>query len=401
MTSASARAVMTGLLGLVLVPGCPGSTPADPDGTTPGSSGPGTTTDAEGTSPTTSTGGSADETSGLGCDDPEAAVGAIFAASCGGMGCHDANPSGGLDLLAPGWPERLIGQPSATCDGWIRVVPGDPDASFLVDKLEAPTACGATMPVGMSLPPEQIACIEAWISQLPPATCETCGGEACLDLMSDAQHCGACDAPCPAGVACDAGSCACPMGTMVCGDACVDTNANGQHCGGCDSPCDPGMVCSAGVCAASCGALTQCDGGCVDTEVDALHCGDCNQPCPMGSACQGGSCECPGPDVSYAQDIEPIFVANCTSMGCHGFPMPQDGLDLRAGQGYADLVGVPSTQCAGLDRVAPGQPGDSYLINKLLGVDMCMGTRMPKGAPALAAGDVDLVTSWICKGALP
>lgn len=377
------------------VPACsePAETPAD------GSTGSPAASSSGGATAVASSGPGEDETGMSSCSDPEAAVQQIFMASCLGAGCHGGDAAAGLDLLAEGWPERLIGQPSSSCEGWIRVVPGEPASSFLFDKLSASTACGAPMPVGQSLPPEEIACIEAWISQLGDVSCETCGGEACVDLEADAEHCGACGAACPAGIACQAGSCACPEGTIVCGDACVDPSANGEHCGGCDSPCDPGLVCAAGECSAGCGALTECGGGCVDTSNDALHCGGCDQPCPMGAACVGSSCECPGPDVTYTQDIEPIMVDQCTSMGCHGFPVSQEGLDLREGIGYALLVGMASQQCAGETLVSPGQPDSSYLMNKLLGVDMCSGTRMPKGTP-LSGAETDLVASWICKGAL-
>lgn len=387
---------VTGLLGLgLLVPACP-----EPGGTDTSAA---TSADSGATTGTSSpTGGSGvDETGTVaGCEDPEAAVEAIFMASCLGAGCHGDEASGGLDLLAPGWQERLIGQPSSTCDGWVRVVPGDLDASFLVNKLFSQPACGASMPLGQPLLPEEIACIESWVAQLEPSSCDMCGGDTCVDLMTDAQHCGGCDSACPESVPCQDGSCACPPGTVLCGDACVDTNANGQHCGDCDSPCEPGLLCNAGTCAAGCDGLTECDGGCVDTTTDGLHCGGCSQPCTMGAGCMGGACECGGPDATYTQDIEPLFVGGCASMGCHGFPMPQLGLDLRAGAGYADMVGVGSAQCAGQTLVVPGQPGSSYLMNKLLGVDMCLGTRMPKGLEPLSADELDLVSSWICKGAV-
>jgi hypothetical protein len=230
--------------------------------------------------------------------------------------------------------------------------------------------------------------------------CETCGGVACIDLMSDAAHCGACDAPCPAGIGCDQGTCSCPDGTMRCGDACVDVQADGTHCGGCDMPCDPGMVCLDGACSMGCGMLTECGGGCVDTDTSSLHCGGCDQPCPVGSTCEDAACACPGPAVSYANDIEPLFAADCTGMGCHGAPVPQEQLDLRAGSGYDDLVEVTASQCDRL-RVAPGQPEASYLLDKLLGVDMCLGTRMPKAATPYSADRIELVTAWICQGAPP
>lgn len=231
--------------------------------------------------------------------------------------------------------------------------------------------------------------------------CETCGGAACIDLMTDAAHCGSCDAPCPAGIACSEGSCACPDGTMPCGDACVDVQADGMHCGGCDMPCDPGLVCLDGACSMGCGMLTECAGGCVDTTTSPLHCGGCDAPCPMGSVCEGGACACPGPALSYASDILPMFVADCTSTGCHGAPVPQEQLDLRAGNGYDELVGVPAAQCGDRLLVAPGDPDASYLLDKLLGVDTCFGTRMPKAADPYTAVQIDLVTAWICQGAPP
>jgi hypothetical protein len=178
------------------------------------------------------------------------------------------------------------------------------------------------------------------------STCEMCGGDACIDLESSAQHCGACDSPCPPGVACVAGECACPAGTEACDGACVDTMADGSHCGGCGRACEAGLLCNAGTCSGDCGALTECVGGCVDAQTHPLHCGGCDAPCTGGSVCTAGSCACPGEPVGYSDAIEPIFVAACTAMGCHGFPAPQEGLDLRAGEGFAALVGVPSTQCA-------------------------------------------------------
>src|SRR5688572_22618110 len=51
----------------------------------------------------------------------------LFEVSCAGGACHgaDASPAGGLDLVTPGFAERMIGVPSEIC-GWMDlVVPGD------------------------------------------------------------------------------------------------------------------------------------------------------------------------------------------------------------------------------------------------------------------------------------
>jgi hypothetical protein len=37
--------------------------------------------------------------------------------------------------------------------------------------------------------------------------------------------------------------------------------------------------------------------------------------------------------------------------------------------------------------------------HQLTGQGMCFGFRMPRGAPALATAQINLVRSWICAGA--
>ncbi|MEZ4449411.1 MAG: hypothetical protein R3B09_08025 [Nannocystaceae bacterium] len=321
----------------------------------------------------------------------------LFAPKCGQIACHDPdNPEGALDLVSPGVDARLVGAPAATCDGWVRVVAGDPGSSLLHVKLAGPVPCGAKMPIGAELDADEIACVDAWIEGATLA-CETCGGRSCVDLDNDAAHCGGCDLACPGGVACVGGECQCPGGQVVCGDACVDTGSSKDHCGGCDQPCGGGEVCKGGACSASCGDLELCDGGCVDTQIDPGHCGDCMSACAPGTMCVGGQCAC-GEAVSFTVDVQPIFSARCTGAGCHGKPMPAAGLDLGAGLSYADLVGVASSECANRLRVAPSQPDASYLIDKVKGINLCTGTKMPK-VGSLTAEEVATLEAWVCNGA--
>ena len=88
-------------------------------------------------------------------------------------------------------------------------------------------------------------------------------------------------------------------------------------------------------------------------------------------------------------------------MGCHGGVVPAEGLDLRVGAGYDDLVGVPSGQCGDRMLVEPGEPGASYLLDKVRGVDLCAGTKMPKVGPGLSAAQITAISQWICNGAVP
>jgi hypothetical protein len=340
-------------------------------------------------------------------DDPnctpelEALRSEIFTPSCALASCHSsADAAGGLDFEASDLEAELVGAPSGTCDGWIRVVPGAPDESLLYLKIAGPAPCGTLMPAPDGLPPDQVACVRSWIEELEGTSCETCGGDACVDLETDAQHCGECGNACPDGLPCIAGACTCPDGQQLCEDICVDLQTDPQYCGSCSNNCAPGQVCSLGECADGCGELTDCDGACVDLSTNVDHCGECGNPCGPGTMCVMGSCGCPGDGVSFAAEVEPLLVAQCTGAGCHGFPNPAAGLDLRAGFAYDDLVGVASSQCNDRLRVAPGQPASSYLLDKLTGVNLCFGTKMPKAGPGFSAEQIATISEWICRGAM-
>jgi hypothetical protein len=67
------------------------------------------------------------------------------------------------------------------------------------------------------------------------AACESDAMIACVDVMTDISHCGACFSDCAAmgGEACRAGVCDCPGGpsNRICHGACVDTNNDMLACG--------------------------------------------------------------------------------------------------------------------------------------------------------------------------
>jgi hypothetical protein len=98
------------------------------------------------------------------------AVNAIAASSCGGTGCHigETAPGGGLDLTTGAM--GLLGRTSEVA-GRPLVVPGDPDASYLLCKLD-PTCTdriGMAMPSGGApLAPAQLDAIRTWIESGAP-----------------------------------------------------------------------------------------------------------------------------------------------------------------------------------------------------------------------------------------
>lgn len=106
-------------------------------------------------------------------------------------------------------------------------------------------------------------------------------------------------------------------------------------------------------------------------------------------------------DVSFAADIVPLLKSRCVV--CHLPGAEQAGLALHPKGGYANLVGVKSTQSP-LVRVAPGKPDDSYLYRKLTNTQAQVGgngERMPFGESSLTAAEIERVRRWIEDGAKP
>jgi len=73
----------------------------------------------------------------------------VFTVTCAVSGCHGgAGAQQGL-RLDPGFSAgNLINVPSPRDASLIRVVPGDPDASFLIQKLDGTQTLGVRMPDG-------------------------------------------------------------------------------------------------------------------------------------------------------------------------------------------------------------------------------------------------------------
>jgi hypothetical protein len=74
-------------------------------------------------------------------------------------------------------------------------------------------------------------------------------------------------------------------------------------------------------------------------------------------------------------------------------------LRLDSANSYALLVGVASDEEPSLQRVEPGDPNNSYLVQKLEGT-AATGGRMPLNGTPLAQADIDVIRQWIAEGAL-
>lgn len=118
----------------------------------------------------------------------------------------------------------------------------------------------------------------------------------------------------------------------------------------------------------------------------------------------GGSSGTGGASAATFAQVQAIFSDYCAL--CHSgasetsLPAAQD---LTDGKAYASIVDVDSIECAGMGgrkRVKPGDPDNSYLLDKLKGQDLCSGGRMPPGVP-LPDDKLATIESWIRGGAKP
>jgi len=91
-------------------------------------------------------------------------------------------------------------------------------------------------------------------------------------------------------------------------------------------------------------------------------------------------------NISFRNDIQPIFDANCVA--CHMEGAAPGGLILESGTSYQALVGQTSRQSR-LQRISPAKPDESYLIQKL------KGTHLNK----LDSQLIDTLRAWIIQGA--
>jgi len=79
---------------------------------------------------------------------------------------------------------------------------------------------------------------------------------------------------------------------------------------------------------------------------------------------------------------------------------PSGGMNLNHDVAYSQLVGAAVVGKPGAIRVIPGDPDNSYLVQKLEGSGAIAGRRMPlNGPPFLTDGQILIIRRWITIGA--
>lgn len=116
----------------------------------------------------------------------------------------------------------------------------------------------------------------------------------------------------------------------------------------------------------------------------------------------GGGGALPALSADFDSIQANIFTPICSV--CHVGGGAPEGLLLDAANSFNLLVGVPSTEVPSLMRVKPGDPDNSYIIQKLEG-HAAVGAQMPFGCPmsqpCLTTSTIAFIRQWITDGAQP
>lgn len=90
----------------------------------------------------------------------------VFGKSCVFSSCHKSSVlAGGLSLEGDEAFDHLVGKPAVGAPSKVRVQPGKPEESYLIEKLtQDQPAAGARMPPGATVSDEQLELLRSWIA---------------------------------------------------------------------------------------------------------------------------------------------------------------------------------------------------------------------------------------------
>ncbi len=138
--------------------------------------------------------------------------------------------------------------------------------------------------------------------------------------------------------------------------------------------------------------------------------------CVMAAGCAAAACDeklstvagpTPNLEPTFASVQHEIFETTdsagrvaCTNCHTNIGRNPAGGMNLVHDLAYDQIVNVPSRGKPSATRIIPGDPENSYLVQKLEGRSGIVGLRMPfAGAPFLTDGQLSILKRWIAIGA--
>ncbi|MFQ5982916.1 MAG: hypothetical protein ACE5KS_06035, partial [Woeseiaceae bacterium] len=295
-----------------------------------------------------------------------------------------------------------------------RVNPGNPNNSYLIQKLEGTAATGGQMPPGGALPQSDINVIRQWITD--GAIDDTAQASNPIRVSSLSPMPGAALNAAPtqiiAGFDREPDASTVNVNTFILeasgGDGSFVENNEVQIAAGTMGISVPvanpqsAVFDLTGVALADdtyrvrllgngANIIMDLDGNALDGEFAGTF--------PSGDSTAGGDFEAQFTITTPTMDSiqANVFTPSCS--GCHSGGNPSGGLDLSdADTSHMQLFNMPSQQQAGATLVIPFDPDNSYLIQKLEGAVGIAGGQMPPGAP-LPQPTIDDIRLWITNGA--
>lgn len=338
----------------------------------------------------------------------------VFTPTCATSTCHSAaTAAAGLVLDSTNSYAMLVGISSTQSAGTQRVLPLNPDNSYLIQKLEGPGATGSQMPPGGSLDAADIATIRAWITAgavddraTPPPSSpirvSTLSiGPGSTITAAPTQIVASFDRePVAASVNATTFLLQTSAGVGITASSITISAANARNA----------IFGLSGVTLAD-GTYTVRllgSGASIISDMDANALdGEYSGRFPSGNGVEGGDFSVQftistpvtiGPTLDQIQAA--VFTPSCASSSCHSNGAQAAGLSLAdADTSYLELVGQFSGQVVN-QLVEPNNSAASYLIHKLEGAATIENARMPIGLPAIAQSDIDVIKQWIDAGAL-
>ena len=332
--------------------------------------------------------------------------------------CHSgANAPAGLRLDAANSYAMLVGVASTERSSILRVAPGDANNSYLIQKLEGTAGVGERMPAGLpALPQSDINIIRQWItdgaqpsssasgpirvtslSPAPSSTVSALPGSITVGFNREVNAPSVTPSSFSlrrAGVDGQLGTAddvaIAPVSVTV---PAANPRSAVMNLTGVASVLDRYRITLLGTGSA---AILDLSGNALDGEPIQLL--------PSGDGIAGGdytatfNVAAALPTLTSIQSN--VFTPRCS--GCHtgaGASLPGSMNLTSAAASHAALVGVASLEVPALQRVAAGNPNDSYLIRKLEGGPNIVADRMPIGGPFLDQATLDSIRLWIANGA--
>ena len=311
----------------------------------------------------------------------------------------------------------LVNVASSEDPGVLRVAPGNPDASYLVQKIEGTASVGAQMPLNAApLPQATIDVIRQWIT------------EGAVDDRGTSQ-----DPMRVTSLTPEPGSDGLAPGEIIAtfdreldvstvnattflleasgGDGTFgDGNETAIAAAAITTPMMTPMSATFDLTGVTLGddtyrvrLLGSGPSIILDIDANALD-GEFSGLFPSGDGSQGGDFEAaftvttPSSGATLEAIQASVFTPTCATAGCHSGDSPPEGLRLDDGFSFDNLVDVPSSEVPELLRVDPGKPDESYLVQKIEGT-AAEGAQMPLGGPPLDQNLIDDIREWITNDA--